>query len=91
MREYVGIDDFNRMTIIDAPKDTRRDFSWKGLMGYTPNGIRIIGPDPANRSLLYNLGCNGIGILPSLYGGKRIARYVNGETLEPSIFDPEMQ
>ena len=90
-KEYVGIDDFNRMTIIDAPKDTRRDFSWKGLMGYTPNGIRIIGPDPANRSLLYNLGCNGIGILPSLYGGKRIARYVNGETLEPSIFDPEMQ
>jgi glycine/D-amino acid oxidase-like deaminating enzyme len=57
-------------------------------MGYTSNGIRLIGPDPANSSLIYNLGCNGIGILPSIYGGKRIAQYINGEALEPSIFDP---
>lgn len=87
-KEYVKIDDFYRTTIIDARGDRRRDFSWKGLMGYTSNGIRLIGPDPENVSLIYNLGCNGIGILPSIYGAKRIARYINGETLEPSIFDP---
>lgn len=63
-------------------------FCWHGLMGYTPNGIRRIGPEPRNGALLYNLGCNGVGILPSIYGGARIARHLNGERLEPSIFDP---
>jgi glycine/D-amino acid oxidase-like deaminating enzyme len=86
--EYAKIDEFYRKTIFDVPGDKSRDFSWNGLMGYTSNGIRLIGPDPANSSLIYNLGCNGIGILPSIYGGKRIAQYINGEALEPSIFDP---
>lgn len=86
--EYTRIDEFYRNTITDVPADTRRAFSWYGLMGYTPNGIRLIGPDPVNPSLIYNLGCNGIGILPSIYGGKRVAQYINGDALEPSIFDP---
>jgi glycine/D-amino acid oxidase-like deaminating enzyme len=86
--EYSRIDEFYRKNIIDVPLEQRRDFSWNGLMGYTSNGIRLIGPDPAYPSLIYNLGCNGIGILPSIYGGKRIAQYINGEPLGPSIFDP---
>ena len=86
--EYARIDEFCRQTISNVPGDKKRDFSWNGLMGYTPNGIRLIGPDPSNPSLIYNLGCNGIGILPSIYGGKRIAQFINGEPLEPSIFDP---
>jgi glycine/D-amino acid oxidase-like deaminating enzyme len=36
---------------------------------------------------MYNLGCNGVGILPSIYGAKRIAQLLAGETLGPSIFD----
>ncbi len=63
-------------------------FCWHGLMGYTPNGIRRVGFEPINKVLLYNLGCNGVGILPSIYGGKRISQLLNGETLTPSIFDP---
>jgi len=63
-------------------------FLWHGLMGYTPGGIRLAGPDPRYRALLYNLGCNGVGILPSVAGGLRIARHLAGEHLEPSIFDP---
>jgi glycine/D-amino acid oxidase-like deaminating enzyme len=86
--EYARIDEFYRKIIVDIPGDKRRDFYWNGLMGYTSDGIRLIGPDPANASIIYNLGCNGIGILPSIYGGKRIAQYINGEPLEPSIFDP---
>jgi len=86
--EYSRIDEFYRKNIIDIPLEKRRDFAWNGLMGYTSNGIRLIGPDPSNPSLIYNLGCNGIGILPSIYGGKRIAQYINGEPLGPSIFDP---
>lgn len=63
-------------------------FTWHGLMGYTPNGVRRIGVEPKNSVLLYNLGCNGVGILPSIYGGKRISQIIKGEKLAPSIFDP---
>lgn len=62
-------------------------FTWHGLMGYTKNYVRMIGTDPRNERLLYNLGCNGVGILPSIFGGKRIARILSGEKVEPSIFD----
>lgn len=63
-------------------------FTWHGLMGYTPNRIRLIGHEPCNPRILYNLGCNGIGILPSIYGGKRIAELCSGREVTPSIFDP---
>lgn len=67
---------------------TEYAFCWHGLMGYTPGGIRRIGAEPCNPVLLYNLGCNGVGILPSIYGGKRVARILGGEVPERSIFDP---
>lgn len=82
------IDAFLRRSYKHTPKgDIPYSFLWHGLMGYTPNGIRKVGFEPHNPVLLYNLGCNGVGILPSLYGGKRIAQLVRGETLPPSIFD----
>lgn len=64
------------------------DFCWHGLLGYTTTGIRLIGEEPNNTNLLYNLGCNGIGIMPSIYGAKKIAGLINGEKFEKSIFDP---
>lgn len=65
-------------------------FTWHGLMGYTPTGMRLVGVDPKNKHLLYNLGCNGVGILPSIFGGERISRLIKGEELPPSIFDPSL-
>ncbi len=65
-------------------------FTWHGLMGYTPNRVRLIGAEPKNSVLLYNLGCNGIGIIPSIFGGRKIARIIAGEKLEESIFDPRV-
>ncbi len=70
---------------------SQRAFLWHGLMGYTPTKVRSIGVDPRNPGLLYNLGCNGVGILPSIYGGKRVAQILAGTHLSPSIFDPELQ
>lgn len=64
------------------------DFTWHGLMGYTTGKIRRVGFEPRNPVLLYNLGCNGVGFLPSIAGGYRIARLLNGEQLPPSLFDP---
>jgi glycine/D-amino acid oxidase-like deaminating enzyme len=64
------------------------DFAWHGLMGYMDGGIRVIGAHPDHPALLYNLGCNGVGFLPSIAGGDRIARILAGERLGPSIFEP---
>jgi len=66
------------------------DFAWHGLMGYMPGRIRLIGAHPAHPSLLYNLGCNGVGFLPSLHGGRQVARLLGGERLPPSVFDPRV-
>jgi glycine/D-amino acid oxidase-like deaminating enzyme len=63
-------------------------YAWHGLMAYTQSQVRLIGPEPRNPRLLYNLGCNGVGFLPSIYGGRRLARIVAGERLAPSLFDP---
>lgn len=70
------------------PKADKFEFAWHGLMGYTPSGIRRVGPEPLNPVLLYNLGCNGIGILPSVYASQRISMFVKGVPMKPSIFDP---
>lgn len=64
------------------------DYQWHGLMGYTKNGVRWLGKDPDYPHLLYNLGCNGIGLLPSIGGGEKISRIINGEKFLASFTDP---
>lgn len=83
-----AIDAFVGNVLATAPATYERTYIWHGLMGYTNNGLRLIGPDQRNKRLLYNLGCNGVGILPAIYGGLRIAQYLRGDALPPSIFDP---
>lgn len=82
------LNQFVLSTYPSLPPQGKPDFQWHGLMGYTSNMIRLIGPDPIYPALCYNLGCNGVGILPSIYGGKRIAHHLAGDRLPPSIFDP---
>jgi glycine/D-amino acid oxidase-like deaminating enzyme len=67
---------------------TPYDFQWHGLMGYTDSKLRFIGRDPRHPALLHNLGCNGIGFMPSIVGGHRVARLLAGDTFAPSLFDP---
>lgn len=82
------IDTFTRRTYAHAGRRLTYTHLWHGLMGYTPNGIRCVGAEPCNSVLLYNLGCNGVGILPSIYGSFRMSQILRGEKMEPSIFDP---
>ncbi len=85
------IDEFVRTTYNDSPEKINYEFKWHGLMGFTQNYLRIVGREPCNPVLLYNLGCNGVGILPSLFAGERIAHIVRGDELEPTVFDPKDQ
>ncbi len=84
------IDSFAR-DIFESGKveDIQYTFQWHGLMGYTRGGIRLIGTEPKNPVLLYNLGCNGIGILPSIFGGNRISDIILEKDIPSSIFDPQ--
>jgi glycine/D-amino acid oxidase-like deaminating enzyme len=84
-------DEFLQANYRYYPRGVNYAFLWHGLMGYTPNKLRRIGYEPLNPTLMYNLGCNGVGILPSIYGGKRISLLLAGKELEPSIFDPDDQ
>jgi hypothetical protein len=88
----IAVDEFLHANYAKYPtENTNHLFCWHGLMGYTPNRIRRVGSEPVNPILLYNLGCNGVGILPSVFGASRIARILNAEHIEPSIFDPHDQ
>lgn len=83
------ISEFLHKTYQNTPKgDIDFRFKWHGLMGYTPTSIRVVGEEPKNKVLMYNLGCNGVGILTSIYGGKRISEIIDGAKLPPSLFDP---
>ncbi len=83
------IDDFAKATLKKGKAiDLKYQYQWHGLMCYTPTGMRIIGAEPKNPTLMYNLGCNGVGILPSVFGGWKIAKLLAGEKFSPSIFDP---
>jgi glycine/D-amino acid oxidase-like deaminating enzyme len=84
-----NIDEFVKNTYCDSPENISYEFKWHGLMGFTQNYLRIVGREPCNPVLLYNLGCNGVGILPSLFGGERIAHILRGDELEPTVFDPK--
>jgi glycine/D-amino acid oxidase-like deaminating enzyme len=66
------------------------DFHWHGLMGYNDSGVRVVGAHPHHPRLLYNLGCNGVGFLPSVFGGHRVSQVLAGEDLPPGIFDPRV-
>lgn len=82
------IKNFLNQDYLLTPKKLKFNFFWHGLMGYTNTGIRIVGEEPCNKNLLYNLGCNGVGILPSIYGGKRISEIISGKKVKQTIFDP---
>ncbi len=82
------IDTFVKGSYDPSPnKSIDYKFTWHGLMGYTPKRVRLIGPEPKNPILLYNLGCNGVGILPSIFGGQRISYLLSGKSLGKSLFD----
>ncbi len=83
-----AMDSFLRKNYVEAERRISYAYFWHGLMGYTPSGLRCVGPDEVNPVLMYNLGCNGTGILSSIAGAKRIADYLNHKKLEPSLFDP---
>lgn len=65
------IQDFLKTTFPEAPQNL--PFFWHGLMGYSTDGLRWVGPDADHPHLWYNLACNGIGIVPAIAGAKKMA------------------
>jgi hypothetical protein len=65
------------------------EYTWHWLMWYTKTWLRYIGPDIQTPHLWYNLWCNGVGIISSVYGGWKIAKKLSGKHFPESIFDPK--
>jgi glycine/D-amino acid oxidase-like deaminating enzyme len=89
-----GLEEIRRFLRSSVPGYVHREdhpFFWSGLMGYTPSGIRLAGPWPGDRRLLLNVGCNGVGIVPSMAAAKRIAAHLSGDDAGPSLFEPARQ
>ncbi len=80
------IDAFVRQTY-DKKEALEYLFMWHGVMGYTKNLLRMVGPDPTYPHLYYNLGCNGVGLMPSIFAGSKVARQIAGEKFPSSLFD----
>ncbi|QQR54713.1 FAD-binding oxidoreductase [Candidatus Peregrinibacteria bacterium] len=85
---HTTMDSFLKKNYAKAGRSIGYTYFWHGVMGYTPSGLRCVGPDSLNPVLMYNLGCNGTGILSSIMGAKRIADHINHKKLESSVFDP---
>jgi glycine/D-amino acid oxidase-like deaminating enzyme len=80
---------FARETITDMYDTRTHDFAWHGLMWYTRSKLRCVWPDSYCSRLLYNLWCNGVGIVSSVYGWSLIAQHIRGEQVPATAFDPE--
>lgn len=70
-----------------TPENVSMQYNWEGLMGYTKTNLKVIGQDKIHSNLYYNLGCNGVGILPSILGGKRLSLLFQGKKLDKTVFD----
>lgn len=85
-------DEFLHGTPLGAHADAHHPaFEWHGLMGYTNGRVRCVGREPCYANLLYNLGCNGIGIMTSIYGGKRIAGLLVDKDDGAHLFNPKLR
>ncbi|OPY27671.1 MAG: D-amino acid dehydrogenase small subunit [Methanomassiliicoccales archaeon PtaU1.Bin030] len=74
---YARIDGFLARSYTCALRDEDM-MCWNGPMGYTKDGIRLVGKDPHVPGLWYNTACNGIGFLPSIVGGRKVAAEIAG-------------
>lgn len=89
-RAHNQMDNFLQKTFQPYPKKKiQYQYRRHGLMWFTKSWIRIVWPDKKNERLLYNLWCNGVGILSSIYGWQKIAKILQWEKLPKSIFDPQ--
>jgi glycine/D-amino acid oxidase-like deaminating enzyme len=89
-RAHQQMDSFLQKTFKKYPKQ-KLEYKYRrhGLMGYTNTYLRMIWPDRNIPRIMYNLGCNGQGIVLSIFGWWKISQFLLGRVSEDSIFDPE--
>jgi glycine/D-amino acid oxidase-like deaminating enzyme len=89
-RAHEQMDNFLKQTFRPHPEHpTKYHYRRHGLMWFTKSWLRIIWPDTKNPKLLYNIGCNGVWILSSIHGWRKISQFLLGNITQPSIFDPQ--
>jgi len=59
--------------------ESQFDFVYSSTQAYSDNMLRVVDVDKNFPNIFFNLGCNGIGILLSIYGAKRIIQLMSGK------------
>jgi len=85
---YQQLESFMKTTYRYAPNNLTFSFHRHGLMWFTESWVRIIWPEPENKTLIYSIWCNGVGIMSAIYGGWKISQILLGKKMKKSIFDP---
>ena len=89
-RALEQMDTFLQETFKPHPGNpTKYHYRRHWLMWFTKSWLRIIWPDKKNQKLMYNIGCNGVGILSSIHGWRKISQFLLKNVTQPSIFDPQ--
>jgi len=89
-RAHQQMDEFLQNTFKWCPEyPTKYHYRRHGLMWFTRSWLRIIGPDKSNARLMYNIWCNGVWLLSSIHGWRKISQFLLHNITEPSIFDPQ--
>ena len=64
---YVGKRNAQDVLLDGLEKLEYRGYDSAGVALALEGGIRVVGTHPRHPTLHYNLGCNGVGFLPSIY------------------------
>ncbi len=89
-RAHQQMDSFLQQTFKKYPNQ-KLEYKYRrhGLMWYTSTYLRMIWPDKKVPRIMYNLWCNGQGIVLSVFWWWKISQFLLGHVSEDSIFDPE--
>ncbi|MEM1185467.1 MAG: FAD-dependent oxidoreductase [Planctomycetota bacterium] len=61
---------------------------WSGVMGFSPNGLPIVGPTPDDERVWVCAGFTGHGMSLGHLAGRRTAAAMLGAAPRPELFDP---
>jgi glycine/D-amino acid oxidase-like deaminating enzyme len=79
--------DLDRYTSTFYGKPVERAYQRWGIMAYTDTGMRKIWAHPTAPHIRYSVGCNGVGILSSIHGWRKLSQLLQGIRIPQSIFD----
>jgi gamma-glutamylputrescine oxidase len=75
--------------VIVPGQDPQIDYSWAGLMGFSPDHLPRVEVVPGQAQLVIGFGCNGMGVARGFHTGQKTAEILMAETKRSSLLRSE--